>query len=77
MFRPSTCDIFGIKLTACDPVNQSPQEKEKADDVTLGKRILGMGFHLVNQLDKANIEVDDNGCIRTIGKIKVDIQLQI
>ena len=64
-------------MTACDPMNKLPQEKDKEDDVTVGKRILGMGFHLVKKLDKANIEVDDNGCIRTICKIKVDIQLQI
>ena len=64
-------------MTACDPVHKPRQEKDKANDVTVGKRILGMGFHLVKELDKANIEVDDNGCIRTICKIKVDTQLQI
>ncbi len=39
-------------MTACDPVHKPRQEKDKANDVTVGKRILGMGFHIVNALDK-------------------------
>jgi hypothetical protein len=31
-------------MTACQPVSHAPQEKDKADAVTLGKTIIGMGI---------------------------------
>ena len=56
-------------MTACDPFNK-PQSKPSC------KSILGMGFHLVDVAEEVgNIVVNDNGCVKTTTKIKVDTQL--
>ena len=34
-----------------------------------------MGLHLVNESDEGNIELDNNGCIKTTKMINVDTEL--
>ena len=63
-------------VTACDPIRKPPTGKQ--EDVLPSKRILGMGFHLVNlaeDLADANVEVDSNGCVKTMKSIKVGTEL--
>jgi hypothetical protein len=61
-------------MTACDPVRKPPDEKGKLQTVPR-KRILGMGFHLVNVSQSPNISLDDNGCVKTTMQINVDTEL--
>jgi hypothetical protein len=61
-------------MTACDPITAPPRQKGEPLDEPR-KRIIGMGFHLVNDSKKRNIAVDDNGSIKTTMAIEIDTEL--
>ena len=61
-------------IAACNPISKPPEEKDKQQDVP-PKRILGMGFHLVNVSDEPTIEVDHDGFVKTTKNINVNTEL--
>lgn len=61
-------------MTLCDPISRPADEKGKPQCVSC-KRILGMGFHLVNVSDEPNIVVDHNGCVKTTKNINIGTEL--
>jgi hypothetical protein len=65
-------------MTACDPVRRPPKEKGEKEDNVPRKRIIGMGFHLVNETESvngANMVVDCDGCVKTKKEILAGTQI--
>ena len=64
-------------MTCCDPINKPPDLQAQSQSAP-SETILGMGFHLVNQSQDTelhNIEIDNNGCVKTTKDIRVGTQL--